>query len=441
MTAARTVVIRRRLQGVAFLLVVVTLIALALAKYNGVFTSGVPVSLQVDSTGLQLDDRADVKVRGLIVGQVDKVTSSGELATVHMELQPDMVHLIPDNVSARLLPKTLFGEKYVSLVLPAQPSGRTLASGDVITQDRSQTARELEAALDDLLPLLQAVKPQDLAATLGAVSTALDGRGKQLGNTLVRQEQLVSGLNSVLPQLQEDISRTGDLADTYNKAAPDLLAALADLTTTSRTVVDQQQNLAHLYASVTGSAEDLRGFLAANEDNLISLAADSKPTLQTLARYSPEYPCLLNQLTALVPRIDRTMGVGTNKPGLHIKLEVTNSRGKYLPGVDEPRYEDDRGPTCYRLPDGQRFPQYPGGPLRDGATAPPAAAIGPSGQGPAQTAGQSAGAAMGLPNSPAEQQYIASLLAAASGKKPSEIPRWSSFLVGPLLRGTEVTVR
>jgi virulence factor Mce-like protein len=440
MSAAGTIVIRRRLQGVAFLLVVISLIALALAKYNGVFEQGVPVSLQVDSAGLQLEERSDVKVRGLIVGQVDKVSSSGDLATVHMELRPDMVHLIPDNVSARLLPKTLFGEKYVSLELPERPSGRALSSGDVIGQDRSQTARELESALDGLLPLLQAVKPQDLASTLGAVSSALDGRGKQLGETLVRQQQLVSGLNTALPELQEDITRAADLADTYNKAAPDLLAALADLSTTSRTVVDQQQNLSRLFSTVTTASGDLGGFLEANQDNLISLAADSRPTLETLARYSPEYPCLLSQLTGLVPRIDRAMGVGSSKPGLHIKLEVTNSRGKYLPGVDEPRYAEDRGPTCYSVPNGQRFPQYPGGPFRDGATAPAPADLGPPG-GPAQTGGQSAGAAMGLPNSPAERQFIASLLASASGRKPAEIPRWSSYLVGPLLRGSEVTVR
>ncbi len=435
-----TTVIRRRLQGVAFLVVVISLIALSIAKYSGAFSGGVPVTLRVDHTGLQLDKHSDVKVRGLVVGEVTGLSSSGGAATVALRLKPEMVPLIPDNVSARLLPKTLFGEKYVSLVLPERPSARALSAGDVIPQDRSRAATELDSALDRLLPLLQDVPPQELASTLGAISRALRGRGHQLGDTLVRTQQLVSGLNTALPQLQEDITRTADLADTYTRAAPDLLAALADLSVTTRTVAEQRQNLAQLWISVTGASEDLRGFLRDNRQNLIALTADSRPTLESLARYAPEYPCLLHAIAVLVPQLDRAFGVGTRQPGLHIYLEVTNNRGKYLPGVDEPRYQEDRGPRCYPVRDGTKFPEYPGGPIHDGSTSPPTGRGDPSpGVGPASTPPQAAG--MGLPNSPSEQQFLTALLAPAGGGRSAEIPSWTSFLLGPLLRGAEVTLR
>jgi virulence factor Mce-like protein len=432
--------LRRRLQGLLFLVVVIGLVALAIAEYSGAFSRGVPVTLRVDHTGLQLDKHSDVKVRGLVVGEVTGLSSSGDAATVALMINPEMVHLIPDNVSARLLPKTLFGEKYVSLILPQHPSGRPLSAGDVIPQDRSQPARELDAALDSLLPLLTDVPPQDLASTLGAISSALRGRGAHLGDTLVRVQQLVSGLNTVLPPLQEDITQTADLAETYTQAAPDLLAALADLSTTTRTVAEQRQNLAQLWSTVTQASDDLRVFLRDNRENLISLASDLRPTLESLARYAPEYPCLLNQIAGLVPQLDQVFGVGSHQPGLHIYLEVTNHRGKYLPGVDGPRYREDRGPRCYPVRDGVKFPQYPGGPINDGSTSPPTGRSDPSpGLGPASTPPQAA--AMGLPNSPTEQQFLAALLASADGRHPAEVPRWTSFLLGPLLRGTEVTLR
>ncbi|MGH3721611.1 MAG: MCE family protein [Pseudonocardiaceae bacterium] len=373
-----TSVIRRRRNGVVFLVVVISLIALSIAKYSGAFERSVPVTLRAEHTGLQLEKRSDVKVRGLIVGEVADVSSSGGGAIVHMMLKPELVHLIPDNVSARLLPKTLFGEKYVSLVLPDRPSGRPLSAGDVIPQDRSRPARELESALDGLLPLLQVVRPQELANTLGALSGALRGRGHQLGDTLVRLQQLVSRLDTVLPELQEDITRTADLADTYSQASPDLLAALADLSTTSRTVFEQRRDLAELFSSVTAVSDDLNGFLRDNRENLIALASDGEPTLESLARYAPEYPCLLHRIAGLVPRLDRVFGVGTKAPGAHVYLEVVNSRGKYLPGVDEPRYAEDRGPRCYPVLEGTKFPQYPGGPIQDGSTAPPPGRADPS---------------------------------------------------------------
>lgn len=392
MTAA---VIRRRLQGVVFLVVVVSLIALSIATYSGAFSPGVPVTLRTERTGLQLEKRSDVKVRGLIVGEVTDVSSSGGVAMVHLMLKPELVHLIPDNVSARLLPKTLFGEKYVSLVLPDRPSGRPLSAGDIIPPDRSQPARELDSALDSLLPLLQDVAPQELASTLGALSEALRGRGHQLGDTLVRLQQLVSALNTALPELQEDITRTADLADTYSRASPDLLAALADLSITSQTVFEQRRNLAELFSSVTQVSGQLRDFLRNNRENLIALASDSRPTVESLARYAPEYPCLLHQIAGLAPQLDQAFGVGTRAPGLHAYLTVTNSRGKYLPGVDRPRDDEDRGPRCYPVRQATMFPQYPGGPIRDGATAPPPGRTDPS-------------------------------------------PGWASFLVGPLLSGIEL---
>lgn len=47
---------------------------------------------------------------------------------------------------------------------------------------------------------------------------------------------------------------------------------------------------------------------------------------------------------------------------------------------------------------------------------------------------------MGVANSTGEQQVVAQLLAAHQGGSPQAVPAWSATLVGPLLRGTEVTL-
>ena len=169
------------MQGLAFLGVLLLLGGLAVAQYAGAFRSGVPVTLKVDRVGTQLDPKADVKVRGLIVGRVTAVHTDGDGATVSLSLDPKLVDQIPADVTARLLPKTLFGQKFVSLVPPAVPSPRRIAAGAVIGEDRSRSAEEVEQVLDDLLPLLQAVRPQDLATTLGSLSQALQGRGTGAG--------------------------------------------------------------------------------------------------------------------------------------------------------------------------------------------------------------------------------------------------------------------
>jgi phospholipid/cholesterol/gamma-HCH transport system substrate-binding protein len=113
---------RHRVYGVAFALVLVLLGWLAIAFYNKEFTPVDLVNLQTQRAGLQLDKHADVKIRGLIVGEVRNITATTSGATLQLALDPSKVGLIPSNVVARLLPKTLFGEKYVDLVTPSQPS-------------------------------------------------------------------------------------------------------------------------------------------------------------------------------------------------------------------------------------------------------------------------------------------------------------------------------
>src|SRR3954468_13957477 len=184
MSSARGHVIRRRLQGVAFLVVLAALLGLSVAFYNKAFADVATVTLKTDTAGNQLQEASDVKVRGVIVGDVRKVDASARGATITLGINPDYLHEIPADVSARLLPKTLFGERFVNLQIPDSPSQERLADGDVIGQDRSANAIELQKVIDDTLPLLQAVQPQDLSYTLGAVADALRGRGKSLGENL-----------------------------------------------------------------------------------------------------------------------------------------------------------------------------------------------------------------------------------------------------------------
>jgi phospholipid/cholesterol/gamma-HCH transport system substrate-binding protein len=55
--------------------------------------------------------------------------------------------------------------------------------------------------------------------------------------------------------------------------------------------------------------------------------------------------------------------------------------------------------------------------------------------------GTSNGAGIGSVNSPQENQLIAELMGPQAGVAPSQFPRWGSLLLGPALRGAQVSVR
>ena len=63
-------VVKRRLSGVLFLGVLIGLVAMSVLLYNKAFTPVVEVTLRASTAGNQLSAPTDVKLRGLIVGEV-----------------------------------------------------------------------------------------------------------------------------------------------------------------------------------------------------------------------------------------------------------------------------------------------------------------------------------------------------------------------------------
>ncbi|PAZ16817.1 mammalian cell entry protein [Streptomyces sp. SA15] len=409
-------VLRLRLYGVVFIAVLALLLSLSVAVYRQVFTPVVRITLEADSLGNQLDPRADVKLRGLLVGEVREVRADGTKATLDIALKPEHVAHIPSDVHARLLPKTLFGEKYVDLVAPPGSSGRPIRAGDVITQDRTRVGIELQQLMNDLLPLLRTVQPGKLNATLSAFATALEGRGDRIGDNLTRVEAYLRRLNPHLPSLREDIARFADVAEVYGDAAPDLMEILRNTVTTSRTIVEQKDRLAAALkttATVAGTAED---FLDANGDRLITLGRVSRPTLELFARYSPEYPCLLAGLVRQEKASEEAFRGGK----MHITLEVVRQQGAYEPG-EEPRYGERSGPNCRDLP----HPPVPGpGARLDDGSKPGSPSSGP----------------LGVSATRAEQRAVGSLVAPVLGVPADEVPPVATLLFGPMARGTAVSV-
>ena len=458
MTSKRALVIRRRLQGLAFLVVLAMLLGLAVAVYQKAFTEVAHVTLETDTAGSQLQEASDVKVRGVIVGEVREVEASMEGATIDLAIQPEYLEQIPADVSARLLPKTLFGERFVSLELPDRPSSERLADGDVIGQDRSENAIELQRVIDDTLPLLQAVEPQNLSFTLGAVADALRGRGDRLGENLAATGEYFGEINTVLPTLQADISHLADFADTYNGAADDLLAVLDNLAITNATIVDQEEQLRRTFRVGTSSANEMAGFLEVNERNLISLAETSRPVLGVLAEYSPIYPCLLEGLTRSVPRIGETFGTDGD-PALNLNIQVSfPPRNSYKPG-DQPAYLDRSGPDCMGLSridqeiaEGESGEYYCPYPANDGIDSPesaerpePLCYMGGADDGGDPPAGAGGGSGNALPfhlaGSTAELDFVRSILAYQTGAEPGDVSDLSASTLAPLLRGKQVMLR
>lgn len=359
--------------GIAYVLVMGLLIGLAIAVYQKVFTPVTWVTIKADRAGLQLPKFGDVRMHGVIVGQIRGISQDGHQAVIRLGLNPDQAKQIPSNVDAEILPTTLFGQKYVQFVDPATPAADGLSDGTVIPADRVRTSVELESVLGRLFPILQAVRPQDLNSTLTALSTALQGNGDRLGATITQLHDYLTTMNVHLPTLTSDIRAFADVAHTYDLAAPDLVRILDNATVTARTVTAKQDQLKGLFSSVTGLSYATTALLHDNEASIDTESQLAVPLVKLLADYSPEYPCLLKGLDLYTTnlnqifrhsRVSQTMTLGGSQKPAYTR-------------ADRPQYGAiGHGPWCAGLPGVayEKTPRSPhlDAPLKDGTEDDPA---------------------------------------------------------------------
>ena len=120
--------VRQRVLGLVFLVVLALLVGLTVALYQKrVHRRSTPSRCGPTASATSSPPAPTSSCAGLIVGEVREVRTTGDGAVLELALKPDMTGLIPRDVRARLLPKTLFGEKFVALVAPGRAQRRAAA--------------------------------------------------------------------------------------------------------------------------------------------------------------------------------------------------------------------------------------------------------------------------------------------------------------------------
>jgi phospholipid/cholesterol/gamma-HCH transport system substrate-binding protein len=422
---------RTKALGVLFLALMLAAVWATYGVFTQKFSDYDEVTVKASRIGLQLPQRADVKIKGVIVGEVLDFEPTAEGADITLGLYQDRTTDVPRDVTASILPKTLFGEKFVSLVVPdGGSSAQPIADGDVI--QRTDLSIEVEQVLSDLYPLLRAVQPADLNTTLNAVATALEGRGDQLGETLETLDAYLTRFNPELPALVEDLRLTAQVSDTYADVLPEVATILRNTITTTSTLEDREDKLQALFNDVSKFAAVTERFTRANGDNLVRLADLSAAQLEVFARYAPEYPCLLGGIVGA----GKLQAEAFRGFTLHIVLETLPNQPRGYGPQDAPVYGDKRGPYCGQLPSPGYSQANPGTQpdFVDGVDE-------PTGKGTSRVGPGWSGTAAGFAGGRDESALLKALLAPGLGVSGDDVPDLGVLLVGPMARGAEVSLR
>ncbi|WP_354526265.1 MCE family protein [Mycolicibacterium sp. 624] len=268
------------------------------ASFTGAFSGGVTVTLRADRAGLVLAPGSRVKMRGIDVGKVDTIKPTVGQATLRLSLDRNTVRFIPANVQARIRATTVFGAKYVDLIVPTDASSQRISDGVVVRAVNVST--EVNTVFDSLMQVLRRVQPEKLNAVLTTLADGLRGRGEEIGQATSDAADVLAALNPRMDVLRGDFTSLAEAADVYATAAPDLLATLSSVSTTSATISGQAADLTAALLATIGLAHSGQDLLEPNRDSIVRAINDLRPTTALFEKYHPEYTCTLQGAEYLI---------------------------------------------------------------------------------------------------------------------------------------------
>ncbi len=333
----------RALAGLSTIVVIAGIFGVAVGLFGGAFTPTVPVTVLSPRAGLVMNADAKVKMRGVQVGKVDSIESqpNGE-AALHLAMDPSQLRLIPANVLVDIASTTVFGAKFVELVPPQDPSPQRLHAGE--TLQSKQVTVEINTVFQQLTAVLAKVDPAKLNETLGAISSAINGRGHKIGQMLSDLDSFLAKQDPALPALSHDLSVLPAVANAYADAAANLAKTAEKGTRISQTIVDEQQNLDAFLVSTIGLADIGNDVVGGNRQALTDVLHMLVPTTNLTNEYHQGLWCTIAgaaQTLKATPLPD---------PGIKILFSVQWGAERYRYPSNLPKVAATGGPHCLELP-------------------------------------------------------------------------------------------
>jgi phospholipid/cholesterol/gamma-HCH transport system substrate-binding protein len=229
-------------------IVVVLVLATALTLFRGedrkTLTAHFPRTISVY-------EGSDVRVLGVPIGQVDKVTPSGTDVVVTMSY--DAETRIPADAKAVIIAPSIVGDRYVQLTPAFTEEDDVLPSGAELDEDRTAVPLELDQIYSSIDDLTVALGPTG-ANKNGALTDLLESTAKNFG-----------GQGEKFHQTIEDFSKLSATLDDNKEelfgSAAELEGFINTLAENDQTVRTFNQSLADVSTMLAGERTELAASL------------------------------------------------------------------------------------------------------------------------------------------------------------------------------------
>ena len=262
---------------------------------------------------LDLVPQSSVKVNDVTVGSVKKIELSegGYTAVVTVSLKKDLV--LPENATASLRQTSLLGEKFVSLDVPATPTG-TLRDGMYIPLSRTERNADIEEVLGALSLVLNGGSLEQLQVINRELTKALLGREPQVRAFLRQLSGFIGGLDAQKDHIVNALNGLDRLSAKLAANRQTLDVALRDLPKGAAVLADERAQLTKLLTGLNNLGTVATRVIQTSQQSTIADLRALQPVLGQLAASGQDLPNALELLTTFP--FPKTVASPTGKGGM-----------------------------------------------------------------------------------------------------------------------------
>ena len=260
----------------------------------------VEATAEFDTCGQGIRQGGDVKLRGVLVGRISDIQLKDGDCRIVLDLFPESVSQIPENVGAEVRAKTVFGEKWVELLFPDQPAEARIAAGDNIPKERTLDPLEVETILNVALPLLDAIDPENLAGALEALAAGFVGHEDAAIKGINEGIAALKPFNDNEKALESGIDALASSSDVLADVDDDLLQALDNLDDLNRFTVENEALIEENFRKAPELLDSLSNLFDTHFNDFTKIVDRGATVIGVLAARSND----LDKLLEVLPRFN-----------------------------------------------------------------------------------------------------------------------------------------
>ncbi|MCW3012702.1 MAG: hypothetical protein JWO90_3106 [Solirubrobacterales bacterium] len=245
-------------------------------------------------SAFQLTYNGDVRMAGVKVGQISKITNKGAYGVVSMELEDERAPLAKDS-TVQVRTKTLVGENYMEIV-PGKQTAGPLENGGTLPIEQAKDAIQL----DEILDTLDAGTRREVQRNLDGLGPGVKGRGADINRlfaalppTATQGDRTLGLLKAQRAQVAAIVDNTGAVMQAFADRTQQVRTLARQGKATAIAVRDRDEQFGAALRELPPTLERARSSVA----NLASFATNATPVMRDLSVAFKDLTPVMRDLT------------------------------------------------------------------------------------------------------------------------------------------------